>query len=229
MFVAAAPARGAFVGHVYMNDNYRGPTTMGGEFRVETVNFHFTPAATGTMFKWGLAPAPGLFESFCLEKFEDQVYHTLLSADLSTSTTAGSAAYAGVGGGALGGAADALDPRTAYLYSHFIHQTLLTPYDYAVEANRHLDADELQKAIWFIEEEDATALTGKALLFFNEAQAAVSSGAWTGLGDVRVLNLYTFENGARVDWQDQLVVIPAPAGAAVIGAGLLSLTRRRRR
>lgn len=222
-----APAQAAFVGHVWMNDNFRGPTTMGGEFRVEAVGFPFVPGATGTGFKYGLAAGPGLFESFCLEKFEDQIYHTLLSADLSTSTTGSAPAYSG---GALGGASDPLDARTAYLYSRFIGQTLLTPYDYVNEANRHLDADELQKAIWFIEQEDATPLTGKALSFFTEAQSAVSSGAWVGLGNVRVLNLYTMDNNVRTNFQDQLVVIPAPAGAGALAlAGVVCVMRRRRR
>jgi hypothetical protein len=151
-------------------------------------------------------------------------YATALRADLETTTHSTNAAYAG---GANGGFDDPLDARTAYLYHHFINRTLLTPYDYLVDANRQLDADAMQKAIWFIEQDDATPLIGKALDFYNEANTAVNTGAWTGLGDVRVLQLYTL-NGVRTDYQDQLVIIPAPAAVALLGTAI-AVPRRRRR
>jgi hypothetical protein len=222
-----ALATPVFVGHIWLNDSYG--STGGGEFRAQgQPDFTITPARTGTAFQFGLPAAPGLFETFCVEKYE-QADFTIqdLKADINTETTSQNAAYAG---GNHGGFNDPLDARTAYLYAHFINMNLATPYDYANEANRINDANAMQTAIWFIEQEDATALTGKALQFYNEANTAVNSGQWVGLGNVRILNIYT--NTARVDYQDILVMttgIPLPTGAAMAGLGLAGLTLRRRR
>jgi hypothetical protein len=121
---------------------------------------------------------------------------------------------------------------TAYLYDHFINRTLTTPYDYVNEANRINDADAMQTAIWFIEQETSDPLTGKALAFFQEAQNAVNSGAWKGLGNVRILNIYT--NSARVDYQDILIEtasspVPLPSGVSLAGVGFAGLLAKRRR
>lgn len=226
LLTAAASAQ-VFVGHIEMNDSY-GPNP-GGEFRsIIQPDFTFMPAATGTDFQFGLPAAPGRFESFCLETMEAMDFQIgAFRADLDVQTTASNPAYAG---GAMGGFNDPLDPRTAYLYDRFINQALATPYDYAVELNREADALALQTAIWFIEQETTDPVAGKALDYFNEAQAAVNSGAWTGLGNVRVLSLHMIDNGVRTNYQDVLVIIPAPGAGAVLGLGLglLGMVRRRR-
>jgi hypothetical protein len=225
MSLMTAASGQVFVGHVMMNDSY-GPNP-GGEFRGMTQpDFTFVPGATGTGFQFGLPAAPGLFETFCLEAHELLDFEVgAFRADLNVQTTAGSPGYAG---GAMGGINDPLDARTAYLYHHFIYQSLITPYDYATEAVRIDDATALQAAIWFIEEESSDPLAGKALLFFNEANAAVNAGSWTGLGDVRVLNLYQVNNGVRTEFQDVLVIIPAPGAGLALGMGALLAARRRR-
>jgi hypothetical protein len=227
-FLAApALATPVFVGHINLNDSYG--STGGGEFRAwGQADFTLNPARTGTPFQFGLPGAPGLFETFCVEKYEQADFTiTNLRADLNTETTASAAAYAN---GAHGGFNDPLDARTAYLYAHFITMTLTTPYDYANETNRINDANALQTAIWFIEQEDDTALTGKALQFYNEANNAVNGGQWTGLGNVRILNIYT--DNPRVDYQDVLVMtssVPLPTGAAMASLGLVGLGLQRRR
>ncbi len=223
----SAMATPVYVGHIWANDSYG--SIGGGEFRITgQADFTLNPRSTGTAFQFGAPPGIN-FESFCLEKFEGLPFEIQdFKADLNTETVSQAADYQpGNPAGTHGGANDPLDARTAYLYAGFINMTLTSGYDYLNAFNRTNDADALQTAIWFIEEEDATPLSGKALAFFNEAQAAVSSGAWVGLGDVRVLNIYT--NTARADYQDLLVMIPLPGGAAMAGLGLGGLAMIRRR
>jgi hypothetical protein len=220
---------GVYVGHVTLQNSYG--TTPGGEFRA-TKQADWTggtPERTGTGFEGGAAAAAGLWETFCLEKSENISYGTSYKAYINTETQSSSSAYAG---GAHGGYNDPLDARTAYLYTHFITMSLSSGYDYVNAGTRASNANALQMAIWFIEGEDSTALSGKALQYYNEANNAVIGGAWAGLGDVRVMNLTT-DAGANA--QDQLimlpptVVIPLPGGAAMAGVTLLIAGSRMRR
>ena len=224
VITSAAVASPVFVGFIDVKDSYG--STGGGEFRATGIGgWAANASSTGTDFQGGISPAAGMFETFCLEKYETTDFGiTNFKADINTETVAQASQYAG---GNHGGFNDPLDARTAYLYSNFLGQTLTSGYDYLNEANRIEDSNALQQAIWFIEEEDAAPLTGKALAFFNEADAAVTGGFWVGLGNVRVLNVYT--NTARTDWQDMLIQIPLPTGAALAGVGLagVALTRRR--
>jgi hypothetical protein len=228
IIASGAMATPTFVGHIQFFDSYG--STGGGEFRCEPqADFAFVPLATGTPFQFGNPAGAPKFESFCVEKYEGIDFGVTYDADLNTVTTSSDSHYAG---GALGGFNDPLDARTAYLYTHFIQMNLLTPYDYVNEGPRIDDANALQTAIWFIEQEDPTPLFGKALDFYNEANNAVTSGAWTGLGNVRILNIYT--NSARVDHQDELVMVPGaflPSPASLSGlalAGAAMAMRRRR-
>lgn len=218
---AVASATPIFVGHIQFAESYG--SLGGGEFRaIPQSDFTITPLNTGTAFQFGIASAAPQFETFCMERFENiDTSGATYRADLNTETVAQAPEYAG---GAHGGFNDPLDARTAYLYDHFIHHQLLTAYNYSDEASRIEDANSLQQAIWFIEEEDSTPLLGKALDFYNEANSAVNSGQWTGIGDVRILNIYT--DGDRVDYQDELVLVPGPASLIALAAGL-ALRRRR--
>src|SRR5689334_1883268 len=57
------------VGHIQLQDSYG--STAGGEFRaIAQGDFTFTPGATGTAFQGPVAAVPGLFETFCVEKYE---------------------------------------------------------------------------------------------------------------------------------------------------------------
>jgi hypothetical protein len=228
VLASAAYATPVFVGYINVADSYG--NTGGGEFRAwGGAGWSINANSTGTAFQGAIPAGGGMFETFCLEKFENLPFEiTDYKADLNTETVAQASAYAG---GNHGGFNDALDARTAYLYHHFLAKTLTTSYDYVNEANRIDDANALQTAIWFIEQEDATALSGKALALFNEADAAVTGGTWVGIGNVRILNIYT--NTARADYQDllvELVNIPLPTGAAMAGVGLagMGLIRRRK-
>ena len=224
VFVAtAAVASPVYVGDITLRDSYG--STGGGEFRAQGVgSWSLNASRTETPFQGPVTSVAGMFETFCLEKYESLSFSTTYKADINTATTSQGSAY---GGGNHGGFNDPLDARTAYLYSNFLSMSLTSGYDYVVEANRIADADALQTAIWFIEEEDTTPLSGKALAYFNEADAAVTSLAWVGLGNVRVLNLY--HNTAREDFQDMLVQVPLPGAAGLASVGLvgIALTRRR--
>src|SRR5262249_38722150 len=127
---------GVPIGHVQLQDSYG--TTGGGEFRaIAQGDFTITPARTVTAFQGPVLAPPGLFETFCVEKYEHIPYGPLYAAGLNTTTDSSSSNYAG---GAHGGFNDPLDPMTAYLYTHFINGNLLTSYDYANAANRVGDA-----------------------------------------------------------------------------------------
>jgi hypothetical protein len=230
-----AMADPVYVGQIRFGDSYG--SIGGGEHRaIPLSTFTINPLRTGTNFQGGLPSAQRLYETFCLEKYEalntrsDQPTY---KADISDRTLSQNSAYVN---GAHGSSSDMLDPMTAYLYFSFINMSLTTSYNYLDEAARIADADALQTAIWFIEDELDAPLIGKASDLYNEASLAVSSGAWTGLGEVRVLNIYTDSpNIARTDYQDVLVVtgnivgVPLPTGASLAGVALCGLAVRRRR
>lgn len=177
----------------------------GGEFTVTVLS--------GNAGLTGLAGdlSPSTFETFCVEHNENFQPGETLTYAINTGA---------IGGGVSGQSSpnfDDLDPRTAYLYTEFRYGTL-AGFDYG--AGRSASAGALQDAIWFIEGEG-----GANNAFVALANAAVLSNLWTGIGDVRVLNI-TRSNGDP--GQDQLTLVPAPGAAALAGAGLLIGARRRR-
>lgn len=186
--------------HVTFTD---GPgTTGGGEFTL-TVN--------------GLES----FVTFCLQRTEYM--------DFSSTFTVGSInAYTLTDPAANGGDAegrDWLDSRTAWLYTQFRNGSL-AGYDYTPNTQAHVDsANALQNAIWWFENEITTNPNNSFVIAANNA---INSGSWTGIGNVRVLNLY-YGNG--VEAQDQLALIPTPepASLTLLGSGALALVAKRRR
>lgn len=146
-----------------------------------------------------------IFDTFCLERNESlSLSGTPFYFEVNTEA---------VQGGLGGPSPDPLDPRTAWLYNQFVDQTL-AGYDFDnSDGERLTDAGLLQNAIWALEGELGTPSGNE---FYD---AADLSGA-TGIGDVRVLNLYT--NSDLTGYAQDVLVKTTPPAVPAPGALLLS-------
>ena len=221
-------------------DSYGYNTLGGGEFKVTSfTGGSYSPLGPNVP---DIRNTPAKFQTFCVEFNEHLQHGVTYYWDLNTGAVAG-----GPGGGQNlstwyggHGTGDPLDPKTAYLYSKFWNGTL-SNYDYgpnnAPNANREQDGEDLQRVIWYLEQEaNGDVSSGQRLAWYNEAVEATTLGTdnkitWSGLGGVRVLNLYS-DTGMTVRVQDQLIVVPAPqtylAGLALCGA-VVAVGKVRRR
>ncbi len=195
--------------------------TGGGEFQISQTT------STGTPLNFTAA-----FISFCIQRTEyidfQHVFYVEGVNDYAYSDPQSN------GGGSNG--KDYLDPRTAYLYTTF-RSGQLPGYDYSTlsshAAAHQSGANELQIAFWMIEEEvklnDGTGLYNANNVYYTMATNAVNNHLWSGIGNVRALNL-RYESATGTEAQDQLTLVtPEPASLLLLGSGLSFAAARLRR
>ena len=158
-----------------------------------------------------------VFGTFCLEKYEYFQKGPSHEYEIKITDRA-------VGGGNnddgnnLG--YDIISSRTAWIFN-----------EWSKAGNGALSGyseNNVQNAIWQ-EEDEINNAGANALAIIALAQAAIDGGSWSGLGNVRVMQLW--DDAANMDGnhQDQLIIIPMPAPVAMAAAGLLGLGVIRRR
>ena len=198
---------------------------QGGEFRIEPdTGFTLSNSAYAdtTKNQGGVA---GSFQSFCLEVTEyiyDNSY--IKVSETFVNGNPGSHAYKGSESGG-----DDLDPETAWLYTQFATGQL-TDYAYTGTVdglNRSQTAGALQRLIWATEEEGGNdfmspfkgiSLNDAQRSLITDWETAYLGSGWSGIGNVRVLQLYgSYSNGEySCIRQDQLYLVPVP-GAVLLG------------
>jgi hypothetical protein len=215
-------------------------TGNGGEFTVRNFSggsSYYAPVHADVLQHEG---SNANFNTFCLE------YSEHISLNGNYNYTIDDRAYSGGGGASGVPASDPIGTATAKLYYAFwsgqLDEFSGIQFDYDnADGNRAAHGQQLQIALWALEQESgaggaptpsAGSLAQALVNFANDVSwEDLGMGDWMGIGNVRVLNLYT-SSGSNA--QSQLIVVPLPPGALMgsvllAGLGVVSLVRRRRR
>ena len=105
-------------------------------------------------------------------------------------------------------------------------------YDYNPGSGRENSAEQLQRAIWAIEGEYTLSTSGDdmAKAWKSAAESAVSDGDWSGIGNVRVLQMYRKWSDTCFEVkQDQLYLTPVPGAVllGILGLGVAGIKLRK--
>ncbi|MFB3431691.1 MAG: VPLPA-CTERM sorting domain-containing protein [Phycisphaerales bacterium] len=162
----------------------------------------------------------GTFRSFCLETNENITLNPNVTYSYEIVTTGA------INGGNGGGNPDPVSSASAWIFVQWITGAI---------ANNVTNAEDVQRAIWSIENESAGTLSPAANalvatatgLYPNTADNAITSGNFP---NIRVLNPFRMVNGVREDYQSQIILIPLPtaSGMALAGLALVGGIRRRK-
>ena len=170
------------------------------------------------------------FQTFCLEASEyvNQPMNIWVSeSSTATPDVYGSGSHAWYGGVYMTG--DDLDYETAWLYTQFATGNLFG-YDFDgsggyASLTRAQTGSALQRLIWNIEGEDGgigvasgssfmdVTLTGDQADLIGQWQTLFDRSGWSGIGNVRILQMKTSDDCRA---QDQLFLVPVP-GAILLG------------
>jgi hypothetical protein len=141
------------------------------------------------------------FLTFCLEVDEYLNFsNAFLVGNISTATD---------NGGKNTNKGDPLSDFTAYIYTKTVSGAFIDKLDY------------VQYAIWY-EEGEIDSLTQNLQLFYDSEHSNYINSGWSGLGNVRVINL-TDLSGNKM--QDLIVSVPEPPASATLffGIGLIGV------
>jgi hypothetical protein len=178
------------------------------------------------------------FQSFCLEYNEHISFGnaTFLVGGVTDHTVNAAGAYGTYTGNEVGHTStqDPISASTAWLFTQFFTTNLSNTSIWG-DTSQALKNTAMQEAIWSMEDENFGSMNQLAKSYKKLATDAVSSGAWSGIGDVRVLNLFGQDNHGHytVNAQDQLYMVssvPEPETYALMLAGLAlvgGIARRR--
>jgi hypothetical protein len=207
---------------------------QGGEFTIwgpDLLLSNSAYAGSTSGLTWGGVGGPESLQTFCLESSE-YIYEPMdvwVSKDDAACTGYGSGSHAYKGGTDSG---DDLDAETAYLYTQFA-TGVLSGYDYSdTGIGRDVSAGALQRLIWNIEGEGGGLNVGDSWLgitliqdqvdLISSWRTAYNNSGWTGIGNVRVLQMTTTSSCGTQLKQDQLYLTPTPAAVllGILGLGV---------
>lgn len=178
------------------------------------------------------------FQSFCVEYNEPLSFGSSYRVAGVTDHTVNAAGAYGTYSGTESGHTSTQDPisaSTAWLFTQFFTTNLSNTAIWG-NGSQATKNTAVQQAIWSLEGEPSGTVNSLAASYISLANAAVSSGAWSGIGNVRVLNLYGQDSHGNytVSAQDQLYMVsavPEPETYALMLTGLVlvgGIARRRR-